>query len=101
MNLIFNFCILPLSGYRIKLHFDGYSDCYDFWVNSDCPDLFYPRWCEHNSRPLQTPKNYSKKFDWTIYLKESRAMPAKKEDFASTKNLKVCCNLKIHNYVWI
>ncbi|KAF5920037.1 hypothetical protein HPG69_014403 [Diceros bicornis minor] len=29
------YCVLTVAevcGYRIKLHFDGYSDCYDFWT---------------------------------------------------------------------
>lgn len=81
-----------LLGYRIKLHFDGYPNGHDFWVNSDCPDLFYPRWCEENKRIIQPPKDYNKQFDWTVYLKEchaldNRVFPAPKWNFSSTKNL--------------
>lgn len=76
-----------IVGYRIKLHFDGYPEEYNFWVNADSPDLFYPRWCEQNSRIVQPPKDYEKTFDWTNYLKECQAFPA--YYFTSTKNLAV------------
>lgn len=78
---------LIIIGYRIKLHFDGYPKEYDFWVNADSPDLFYPRWCEQNLRNVQPPKDYENVFQWTNYLKECHAFPA--YYFASTKNLAV------------
>ncbi|KFM76487.1 Lethal(3)malignant brain tumor-like protein 3, partial [Stegodyphus mimosarum] len=43
------FCVLTVSetrGHRVRLHFDGYSECYDFWVNADSPDIFPVGWCE-------------------------------------------------------
>ncbi|VVC36175.1 Hypothetical protein CINCED_3A008865 [Cinara cedri] len=93
------FCVMTVAevrGYRIRLNFDGYSHGYDFWVNADCPDLFYPRWCKENGRIVQPPKNYKTNFDWTVYLKEcfaldNRVFPAPKWNFSSTKNL-INCN---------
>lgn len=78
-----------LLGYRIKLHFDGFPIDYDFWVNADCPDLFYPGWCKQNSRILQPPKNYKGKFDWTSYLNSLNALPAPLHNFASSKTIVV------------
>ncbi|XP_022170347.1 uncharacterized protein LOC111033751 [Myzus persicae] len=78
------FCVMTVVevvGYRIKLHFDGYQDKYDFWVNANCPDLFFPRWCEQNSRTLQPPKNYNRKFSWTDYLRLPGVTPAPKWNF--------------------
>ncbi|XP_022164017.1 uncharacterized protein LOC111029358 isoform X2 [Myzus persicae] len=89
------FCVMTVSevcGYRIKLHFDGYEDDYDFWVNADCPDLFHPGWCEMNSRILQPPYSYENAFDWISYLRECQALPAPKRNFVSTKNLNSCKN---------
>lgn len=81
-----------LLGYRIKLHFDGYPKDHDFWVNADCPDLFYPRWCQENSRTLQPPKNYGNNiFDWTDYLAKNNAFPAPKLNFSITKHGSVSC----------
>lgn len=71
------------------MHFDGYGDVYDFWVNADCPNLFYPRWCSQNLRTLQPPKNYTCVFYWASYLRKSRAEPAPDSNFFSTKMLAV------------
>lgn len=84
-----------LLGYRIKLHFDGYQDDYDFWVNADSPDLFYPGWCELNSRVLQPPKNYGNKFNWIGYLEECQAVPAPKHNFVCIKNIDVSYSILI------
>ncbi|CAH1736525.1 unnamed protein product [Aphis gossypii] len=84
------FCVMTVSevcGYRIKLHFDGYPDDYDFWVNADCPNLFHPGWCEMNSRILQPPNNYENEFNWISYLRECQALPAPKHNFVSTKSI--------------
>lgn len=93
-----------ISGYRIKLHFDGYAEEYCFWVNADCPDLFYATWCEQNGRTVQPPKDYNKKFNWNIYLAECQAMAAPKCCFSSIKNLAVCdknCNFFSYKYIVI
>lgn len=54
-----SFCVLTVAeicGFRIRLHFDGYSECYDFWSNADSAFLFPVGWCEENNRNLQPPK---------------------------------------------
>lgn len=47
---------LQVSGHRIRLHFDKYSDCYDFWVNSNSPDIHPVGWCEKTGHKLHPPK---------------------------------------------
>lgn len=92
-----------LLGYRVKLHFDGYPNGHDFWVNADCPDLFYPKWCEENGRIIQPPKHYNKQFDWNVYIKECRildshALPAPKWNFVSTTHI-IVSNAENYNSV--
>ena len=29
--------VAEVRGYRLRIHFDGYSECYDFWTNADSP----------------------------------------------------------------
>ena len=53
------FCVLTvaeLCGNRIRLHFDGYSECYDFWTDIDSPYIFPVGFCEKNNKLLQPPK---------------------------------------------
>ncbi|CAL1285757.1 unnamed protein product [Larinioides sclopetarius] len=74
------FCVLTVSetkGYRVRLHFDGYSECYDFWVNADSPDIFPVGWCEKTGHELRPPKGFTpKEFNWDNYLKMSKAEAA-------------------------
>ncbi|XP_059166997.1 lethal(3)malignant brain tumor-like protein 3 isoform X2 [Physella acuta] len=79
------FCVLSVAeiqGYRMRLHFDGYSECYDFWVNADSPFIFPVGWAEKNGKILQPPKNMTaEQFNWTSYLKQTRAVAAPKSLF--------------------
>jgi hypothetical protein len=52
------YCVLSvveLKGFRLRLRFDGYSECYDFWTNADSPFIFPVGWSEKNSKTLLPP----------------------------------------------
>ena len=75
---------LVLTGYRIKLHFDGYSDNYDFWVNADSMDIFPAGWCEKNNHRFHPPRGYTAaNFNWSSYLRHCRAQAAPRNLFAN------------------
>ena len=48
--------IVEILGPRLRLHFDGYSDTYDFWENVNSKNLFPVGWCEKNDQCLVPPK---------------------------------------------
>ena len=48
--------VAEVRGYRVRLHFDGYQECYDFWENADSPNIFPVGWCERNAKKLLPPK---------------------------------------------
>uniref|UniRef100_A0A673M977 Lethal(3)malignant brain tumor-like protein 4 n=1 Tax=Sinocyclocheilus rhinocerous TaxID=307959 RepID=A0A673M977_9TELE len=76
------FCVLTVAevqGYRIRLHFDGYPECYDFWVNADSWDVKPPGWCEKTGLKLLLPKG----FNWNTYVKNCRGQLAPKHLFKS------------------
>ena len=53
------YCVMTVAevrGYRLRMHFDGYSECYDFWTNADSPFLFPAGWCDKNNKKLNPPK---------------------------------------------
>ncbi|XP_075992966.1 lethal (3) malignant brain tumor isoform X2 [Anticarsia gemmatalis] len=79
------FCVVSVAevqGYRMRLHFDEYSEQYDYWVNADCVDIFPPGWCEKNGRTLRPPGNISiTNFSWPLYLKQMRAVAAPRNLF--------------------
>ena len=39
----------------MKIHFDGWSNDFDFWTDDDWPDLHPPGWCQKSGHPLQPP----------------------------------------------
>ncbi|XP_005859046.1 PREDICTED: lethal(3)malignant brain tumor-like protein 3 isoform X2 [Myotis brandtii] len=79
------YCVLTVAevcGYRIKLHFDGYPDYYDFWVNADALDIHPVGWCEKTGHKLHPPKGYKEEeFNWQTYLKTCKAQAAPKSLF--------------------
>lgn len=40
----------------MRLHFDGYSECHDFWLNADSPNIHPAGWFEETGHKLQPPK---------------------------------------------
>ena len=81
------FCVMTVAvvdGHRVRLHFDGYSDVHDFWVNADSPNIFQAGWCEKNGRQLETPPGIVG-FSWKAYLEHCKATAAPRQGF-STRN---------------
>lgn len=74
------FCVATVEeklGYRMKLHFDGYSTAFDFWVNADSANIFPSGFCHSTGRQLETPPKWSgKKFDWSEYLDYTNSIGA-------------------------
>ncbi|XP_062395375.1 lethal(3)malignant brain tumor-like protein 3 isoform X2 [Sardina pilchardus] len=81
------FCVLTVAevqGYRMRLHFDGYPECYDFWVNADSWDVKPPGWCEKSGLKLLLPKGCREgEFNWSTYVKNCRGQLAPKHLFKS------------------
>ncbi|XP_036406188.1 lethal(3)malignant brain tumor-like protein 3 [Megalops cyprinoides] len=81
------YCVLTVaevSGNRIRLHFDKYSDCYDFWVNANSPDIHPVGWCEKTGHKLHPPKGMKEEdFSWPSYIKLCKAQAAPKALFQS------------------
>ncbi|XP_073471658.1 lethal(3)malignant brain tumor-like protein 4 isoform X1 [Aquarana catesbeiana] len=81
------YCVLTsveVQGYRMRLHFDGYPDCYDFWVNADSVDIHQVGWCEKTGHRLTPPKGYKDgEFSWPSYLKQCKSQAAPKTLFKS------------------
>ncbi|XP_033219397.1 lethal(3)malignant brain tumor-like protein 3 isoform X3 [Belonocnema kinseyi] len=85
------YCVLSVVevvGYRIRLHFDGYAENYDFWVNADSMDIFPVGWAEKNKHRLDPPKGYvANNFNWNAYLKTCKANAAPKNIFSNKNSL--------------
>ena len=42
---------------QVLIHFDGWSNDYDYWCVPDCGDIFPVGWCQQNNKELQPPKS--------------------------------------------
>ncbi|XP_029187358.2 lethal(3)malignant brain tumor-like protein 3 isoform X1 [Acropora millepora] len=70
--------VVRVKGTRLRLHFDGWSESYDFWASADSPFLFPVGWCEKSGQRLNPPRGVSpSEFSWEKYLKicEAKAAP--------------------------
>ncbi|XP_049635137.1 lethal(3)malignant brain tumor-like protein 1 isoform X1 [Suncus etruscus] len=83
-SMYFILTVAEVCGYRLRLHFDGYSECHDFWVNANSPDIHPAGWFEKTGHRLQPPKGYKEEeFSWSLYLRSTRAQAAPKHLFVS------------------
>ncbi|XP_028821874.1 lethal(3)malignant brain tumor-like protein 4 isoform X2 [Denticeps clupeoides] len=97
------FCVLSVAeviGFRLRLHIDGFSECYNFWLNADSPDIRPVGWCESTGHKLQPPKGYrANEFNWEKYLEATNAQAAPKTLFKSqnstTATLKFQVGMKL------
>lgn len=48
--------VVRVKGTRLRLHFVGWSESYDFWASADSPFLFPVGWCEKNGQRLNPPR---------------------------------------------
>ncbi|TNN60298.1 Lethal(3)malignant brain tumor-like protein 1 [Liparis tanakae] len=95
-SMYFVLTVAEVCGYRLRLHFDGYSDCHDFWVNANSPDIHPAGWCESTGHKLHTPKGCKEEeFTWINYLRMTKAQVASKELFASPGRIDVKCSFEI------
>ncbi|MGH0167470.1 UNVERIFIED_CONTAM: hypothetical protein FKN15_052911 [Acipenser sinensis] len=90
-----------VCGYRMRLHFDGYSECHDFWVNANSPDIHPAGWCEKTEHKLYTPKGQraegckEEEFSWASYLRLTKAQVAPRELFASPGGTEPPCSFQV------
>ncbi|XP_052040146.1 lethal(3)malignant brain tumor-like protein 1 [Apodemus sylvaticus] len=83
-SMYFILTVAEVCGYRLRLHFDGYSECHDFWVNANSPDIHPAGWFEKTGHKLQLPKGYKEEeFSWSQYLRNTKAQAAPKHLFIS------------------
>lgn len=55
--------VAEISDFRVKIHFDGWSDMYDFDTNIESVDLHPSGWCDKSNHPLEPPVSLGDKED--------------------------------------
>ena len=44
-----------VKEHQVLVHFDGWPQMYDYWVDDDSPDIKPPGWCSRTGGTLQPP----------------------------------------------
>lgn len=106
---------------RIRIHFDGWSNDFDYWTDITSTNLHPIGWCDKNGRNLCPPHGYDgnsifypylinllilntfffsdhkgkKPFSWTEYLKETNSKPVSEDAFIRRPLREFTCNMAI------
>jgi hypothetical protein len=59
----------------VKIHFDEWSDSFDYEATLDNDDLHPVGYCQSIGHKLQSPRGYNGPFCWPKYLKEIGQAP--------------------------
>lgn len=51
---------MVMSWFLFQVHYDGWSNVYDEWVDSDHPDIHPAGWCDATGHPLKIPPRDTK-----------------------------------------
>jgi len=51
--------VADILGNRIRIHYDGWSDDYDCWMDITSSNIHPILWCERNGRSLAPPSGYN------------------------------------------
>lgn len=70
----------------LLVHFDGWSDSYDYWADPSSDDLHPIGWCPRNGKDLQKPKGHDGAFVWPTYLRANGAVAAPARLLTSPSN---------------
>lgn len=69
---------------RIRIHFDGWDDCYDYWVDINSPYIHPCGWHQGRQQLVVPPEYEQSAFNWNQYIKQQGCgMAADVENFAT------------------
>ena len=60
---------------QVKVGFDSWPACYDYWVSTLSTNLRPVGYCERYGLRLEPPRG-KKQFDWSTYLEATSSMAA-------------------------
>ena len=67
----------------LRIHFEGWDDTYDQWVDCDSPDIYPVGWCEAAQYPLEPPKQPDQEGTITNYQTSSVSQTSAKKKYSN------------------
>nr|XP_039271805.1 lethal(3)malignant brain tumor-like protein 3 isoform X1 [Styela clava] len=70
---------------QVLIHFDGWSNKFDFWCPISSQLIHSTGWCEKNNKVLLLPEDYdtTQKFDWSIFLTQTQTTAVDEKLFST------------------
>ena len=68
--------IAAIQDGQLLIHFDGWSDRFDYWCSPDCTDIHPPMWCGKNGTSVMPPNGYNGTFKWSEFLTKPELWPS-------------------------
>ncbi|XP_019847762.2 uncharacterized protein LOC105231507 isoform X1 [Bactrocera dorsalis] len=82
-------CVASVSDVldnRIRVHFDGWDDCYDYWVDISSPYIHPCGWHVGRQQLIVPPEFENTTFSWADYIKNHGSGMAATEEMFSTRD---------------
>lgn len=82
-------CVASVSDVldnRIRVHFDGWDDCYDYWVDISSPYIHPCGWHVGRQQLIVPPEFENTTFSWGDYIKNHGSGMAATEEMFSTRD---------------
>ena len=79
-NMICAVSVSEVQGARVRLHFDGFSESYDFWEDINGGNIFPVGYAAENGQRLHPPKGFEKRFEWNKYFQKNKHLKAAPND---------------------
>ncbi|KAH8407067.1 hypothetical protein KR222_005580, partial [Zaprionus bogoriensis] len=80
---------------RIRVHFDGWNDCYDFWVHVNSPYIHPCGWHEGRQQLIVPPDYENLSFNWADYIADVGGIAAPVELFAPREPMEFQPRMKL------
>ncbi|XP_016987378.1 uncharacterized protein LOC108050281 [Drosophila rhopaloa] len=80
---------------RIRVHFDGWDDCYDLWVHVSSPYIHPCGWHEGRQQLIVPPDYQKSEFNWPDYISKLGGTAASKELFTPRQPMEYQARMKL------
>lgn len=80
---------------RILIHFDGWDESYDYWIDINSPYIHPINWHKQNGLELIPPPDWEEYFDWPEYLEFMRCEAAKSSMFLRRDPMEFSAGMKL------
>ncbi|XP_064550949.1 lethal(3)malignant brain tumor-like protein 1 isoform X2 [Drosophila montana] len=80
---------------RIRVHFDGWDDCYDFWVHINSPYIHPCGWHEGRQQLIVPPDYQNLLFNWADYIEEVGGIAAPADLFKPREPMEFQARMKL------